>query len=142
MEKGKKAINVLIAFFISHKSDIKTFLKWILNQCRTALVNMTQKTITKQSLSLLLFLDSVEVFFFSLLNQTQTQWIWVKPNYSCNKFTIHSLTDRLSGSSVVQSINWIPNSTQPFVSLFLVGQWGYSFVDPRNWFSMHLVMTG
>ena len=41
MEKEKKAINVLIAFFISHKSDIKTFLKWILNQYRTALVNMT-----------------------------------------------------------------------------------------------------
>ena len=41
MEKEKKAINVLIAFFISHKSDIKTFLKWILNQYRTALVNIT-----------------------------------------------------------------------------------------------------
>ena len=40
-KRKKKAINVLIAFFISHKSDIKTFLKWILNQCRTALVNMT-----------------------------------------------------------------------------------------------------
>ena len=39
--KKKKAINVLTAFFISHKSDVKTFLKWILNQCRTALVNMT-----------------------------------------------------------------------------------------------------
>ena len=43
MEKEKKAINVLIAFFISHKSDVKTFLKWILNQCYTALVNMTHK---------------------------------------------------------------------------------------------------
>ena len=42
MEKEKKVINVLIAFFISHKSDVKTFLKWILNQCYTALVNMTQ----------------------------------------------------------------------------------------------------
>ena len=41
MEKEKKAINALIAFFISYKSDIKTFLKWILNQCYTALVNMT-----------------------------------------------------------------------------------------------------
>ena len=41
MEKGKKIINILIVFFISHKSDVKTFLKWILNQCRTALVNMT-----------------------------------------------------------------------------------------------------
>ena len=29
--KRKKIINVLIAFFISHKSDVKTFLKWILN---------------------------------------------------------------------------------------------------------------
>ena len=41
MEKEKKAINVLMAFFISHKSDVKTFLKWILNQCYTALINMT-----------------------------------------------------------------------------------------------------
>ena len=40
-EKRKKTINVLIAFFISHKSDVKTFLKWILNQCYMALVNMT-----------------------------------------------------------------------------------------------------
>ena len=31
MEKEKKEINVLIAFFISHKSDVKIFLKWILN---------------------------------------------------------------------------------------------------------------
>ena len=41
MEKEKKTINVLTAFFISHKSDVKTFLKWILKQCHTALVNMT-----------------------------------------------------------------------------------------------------
>jgi len=27
----KKAINVLTAFFISHKSGVKTFLKWIVN---------------------------------------------------------------------------------------------------------------
>ena len=33
MEKEKKTINVLITFFISHKSNIKTFLKWIINQC-------------------------------------------------------------------------------------------------------------
>ena len=39
--KRKKVINILIVFFISHKSDVKTFLKWILNQYRTALVNMT-----------------------------------------------------------------------------------------------------
>ena len=41
MEKEKKVIKVLTAFFISYKSDVKTFLKWILNQCRTTLVNMT-----------------------------------------------------------------------------------------------------
>ena len=29
--KEKKTINVLTAFFISHKSDVKTFLKWIVN---------------------------------------------------------------------------------------------------------------
>ena len=28
----KKIINILTAFFISHKSCIKTFLKWIVNQ--------------------------------------------------------------------------------------------------------------
>ena len=32
MEKEKK-INVLIAFFISHKSGVKNFLKWIINHC-------------------------------------------------------------------------------------------------------------
>ena len=32
--KGKKkTINILTAFFISHKSDVKTFFNWILNQC-------------------------------------------------------------------------------------------------------------
>ena len=31
--KKKKAINVLKAFFISHKNGIKTFLKWILKEC-------------------------------------------------------------------------------------------------------------
>ena len=46
MEKEKKTINILIVFFISHKSDVKTFLKWILNQCRTALVNMTQSLLS------------------------------------------------------------------------------------------------
>ena len=29
--KKKKTINVLIAFFFSHKSGVKTFLKWIVN---------------------------------------------------------------------------------------------------------------
>ena len=32
-KKKKKAINVLIAFFFSHKSGVKTFLKLIVNQC-------------------------------------------------------------------------------------------------------------
>ena len=30
-KRKKKAINILIVYFISHKSDVKTFLKWILN---------------------------------------------------------------------------------------------------------------
>jgi len=42
MEKEKK-INVLTAFLISHKSYVKIFLKWIFNQCCTALINMTLK---------------------------------------------------------------------------------------------------
>ena len=33
MGKEKKAINILTDFFISHKSDVKTFFNWILNQC-------------------------------------------------------------------------------------------------------------
>ena len=33
MEKEKKTINILIDFFVSHKSDVKIFLKWILNEC-------------------------------------------------------------------------------------------------------------
>ena len=41
MEKKKKVINVLTVLFISHKSDVKIFLNWILNQYRAALVNMT-----------------------------------------------------------------------------------------------------
>ena len=43
MEKEKKVINVLIVVFIPHKNNVKTFLNWILNQCRVALVNITQK---------------------------------------------------------------------------------------------------
>ena len=31
--KRKKIINILTAFFISHKSNVKTFFNWILNQC-------------------------------------------------------------------------------------------------------------
>ena len=31
--KKKKVINVLTAFFISYKNCIKTFQKWIVNQC-------------------------------------------------------------------------------------------------------------
>ena len=33
MGKEKKIINVLTAFFISHKNDVKIFLKWIVNEC-------------------------------------------------------------------------------------------------------------
>ena len=29
--KKKKTINILIAFFISYKNDVKTFFNWILN---------------------------------------------------------------------------------------------------------------
>ena len=32
-DKKKKSINVLTVFFIFHKSDVKTFLKWIVNKC-------------------------------------------------------------------------------------------------------------
>ena len=32
-KKYKKVINILSVFFISHKSDIKTFLKWIIKEC-------------------------------------------------------------------------------------------------------------
>ena len=32
-KRKKKSINVLTVFFIFHKSDIKTFLKWIVNKC-------------------------------------------------------------------------------------------------------------
>ena len=31
--KEKKTINVLTTFFISHKSDVKTFFNYILNRC-------------------------------------------------------------------------------------------------------------
>ena len=31
--KRKKIINILTAFFISHKNKFKTFFNWILNQC-------------------------------------------------------------------------------------------------------------
>ena len=33
MGNEKKVINILTVFFISHKSGIKTFLKWIINKC-------------------------------------------------------------------------------------------------------------
>ena len=29
----KKTINILTAFFIFYKSDVKTFFNWILNEC-------------------------------------------------------------------------------------------------------------
>ena len=28
----KKIVNILTTFFISHKSNVKTFLKWIINK--------------------------------------------------------------------------------------------------------------
>ena len=33
MGNEKKVINILTVFFISHKSGIKTFLKWIIKEC-------------------------------------------------------------------------------------------------------------
>ena len=35
MRNEKKVINILTIFFISHKSNIKNFLKWIINECPT-----------------------------------------------------------------------------------------------------------
>ena len=40
-EKRKKIINILTIFFISHKNNVKTFLKQIF-KCLEALVNITQ----------------------------------------------------------------------------------------------------
>ena len=31
--KKKKTINILTTFIISHKSNVKNFIKWILNHC-------------------------------------------------------------------------------------------------------------
>ena len=39
--KIKKTINILITFFISHKSDVKTFSNWILNPCSKAPVSIS-----------------------------------------------------------------------------------------------------
>ena len=33
MGNEKKVINILTVFFISRKSGIKIFLKWIINEC-------------------------------------------------------------------------------------------------------------
>ena len=33
IKKKKKAINILTTFLISHKSSVKTFIKWIVNHC-------------------------------------------------------------------------------------------------------------
>ena len=30
---GKKKIDILTIFFISHQNDVKIFLKWIVNYC-------------------------------------------------------------------------------------------------------------
>ena len=32
-KRKEKTVNILTVFFISHKSDVKTFLKWIVNEC-------------------------------------------------------------------------------------------------------------
>ena len=32
-EKKKKRINVLTVFYIFHKSEVKLFLKWFINNC-------------------------------------------------------------------------------------------------------------
>ena len=45
-EKRKNAINVLTAFFIYHKSGVKTFIKWIVNYYPRAPVSMTLEKIT------------------------------------------------------------------------------------------------
>ena len=37
----KKKINILTVFFISYKSDVKTFLKWIVNHYPKDTINMT-----------------------------------------------------------------------------------------------------
>ena len=39
--KGKKIINILTVFFIYHKNDVKTFLKWIVNQYPKIIVSIT-----------------------------------------------------------------------------------------------------
>ena len=40
MEKEKK-INIFTDFSISHKSSVKTFIKWIVNHCPKGPVSMT-----------------------------------------------------------------------------------------------------
>ena len=44
-KRKKKTINILTIFFISHKRDVKIFLKWMVNKFR-ALVSMTLVLIT------------------------------------------------------------------------------------------------
>ena len=47
--KEKNTINVLIDFFIFHKSCVKIFLKWIVNQYLRALVSMQRKDWTSKN---------------------------------------------------------------------------------------------
>ena len=42
-KRKKKVINVLTVFFIFHKSDVKFFFNWILNQCLRTLVSISLK---------------------------------------------------------------------------------------------------
>ena len=57
--KRKKKINILIAFFISHKSDIKTFFNWIFK----TLVSITNKFLIRVFLLSKKYNNNRSVFF-------------------------------------------------------------------------------
>ena len=50
-KRKKKQLMFWQFFFISHKSNVKIFLKWILKQCHTALINMTKEIYNDSILS-------------------------------------------------------------------------------------------
>ena len=59
-KRKKKAINILTIFFISHKSDVKTFIKWIVKklvktQFRWESLNLTQFKFKFETMSNLKF---------------------------------------------------------------------------------------
>ena len=60
MGKEKKAINILTVFFISHKSDVKTFFNQILNQCPKGTRQHFPKTYWKM-LETQIFLQTTDV---------------------------------------------------------------------------------